>query len=114
AVRTQTYTMSSTGWKGDRKADDSLSARTSDGQEVSVDVSVRFHPDAEHIYRLHQRIGPDYVHKIIRPEIRSQTRVAIAEFPVDDVYARKREQVQQRISERLEASLSKNDIVVDE
>jgi prohibitin 2 len=113
-VRTQTYTMSSTSWEGDRKGDDSLSARTSDGQEVKVDVSIRFHPDAANIYRLHQRIGPDYVRKIIRPEIRSQTRVAIAEFPVDDVYARKREEVERRIGDRLKASLSKNDIIVDE
>jgi prohibitin 2 len=113
-VRTQTYTMSAAHWDGELRGDDSLSALTSDGQEVKVDVSVRFHPNATNIYRLHQRIGPDYIRKIIRPEIRSQTRVAIAEFSVDDVYSRKREQVQQRISDRLKASLSKNDIVVDE
>jgi prohibitin 2 len=113
-VRTQTYTMSSTSWEGEVRGDDSLAARTSDGQEVRVDVSVRFHPDARGIHRLHQRVGPDYIRKIIRPEIRSQTRVAIAEFTVDDVYARKREEVQRRISDRLKASLSKNDLIVDE
>jgi regulator of protease activity HflC (stomatin/prohibitin superfamily) len=59
-------------------------------------------------------VGPDYINKIIRPEIRSQTRVVIAEFPIDDVYSRKRELVQQRISERLTRSLSNNDIIVDE
>src|SRR5262249_39702197 len=113
-VRTQTYTMSATNWEGDVHGDDSLTALTSDGQEVKADVSVRFHPDAAHIYRLHQRVGPDYVRKIIRPEIRSQTRVAIAEFSVNDVYARKREEVERRISDRLKASLGKNDIIVDE
>jgi prohibitin 2 len=113
-VRTQTYTMSGTQWEGEVKGDDSLSALTSDGQVVTIDISVRFHPNAATIYRLHQRVGPHYATKIIRPEIRSQTRVAIAEFPVGDVYSRKREEVERRITERLTRSLAQNDIVVDE
>lgn len=113
-VRTQTYTMSETNWEGEVHGDDSLSALTSDGQVVRADISVRFHPDAANIYRLHQRIGSDYINRIIRPEIRSQTRIVIAEYPVDDVYARKRSQVQQRIEERLARSLKENDIIVDE
>jgi prohibitin 2 len=113
-VRTQTYTMSEVSWEGEVHGDDSLTALTSDGQSVKIDISVRFHPDADHIYRLHQRVGPDYVSKIIRPEIRSQVRIAIAELPVGDVYSSKRELVQQRISERLSKSLRENDIVVDE
>jgi regulator of protease activity HflC (stomatin/prohibitin superfamily) len=113
-VRTQTYTMSEVNWEGEVHGDDSLTALTSDGQEVKIDISVRFHPDAAKIWRLHQRIGPDYVSKIIRPEIRSQVRIAIAEFPVGDVYSSKRELVQEKISERLSKSLRENDILVDE
>lgn len=113
-VRTQTYTMSELAWEGEVKGDDSLSALTSDGQVVKIDISLRFHPDANMIWRLHQRVGPDYSNKIIRPEIRSQTRIAIAEFPVEDVYSGKREVVQQRIADRITRSLKNNDIVVDE
>ena len=113
-VRTQTYTMSSQSWDGEMHGDDSLSALTSDGQAVNVEISVRFHPDAANLHRLHQKIGPDYANKIIRPEIRSKTRVVIAEFTVDDVYSAKRELVQQRIAEMLTQSLAGNDIVVDE
>jgi regulator of protease activity HflC (stomatin/prohibitin superfamily) len=113
-VRTRTYTMSAIHWDGEMQGDDSLKTLTSDGQEVTVDISVRFHPDGTKVHRLHQRIGPDYVNKIIRPEIRSQTRVAVAEFPVGDVYSRKREVVEQHIAERLTRSLAQNDIVVDE
>jgi regulator of protease activity HflC (stomatin/prohibitin superfamily) len=113
-VRVQTYTMSETNWEGEVRGDDSLSALTSDGQVLKIDISVRFHPDARHVYRLHQRVGPDYVNKIIRPEIRSKTRVIIAEFPVEDVYARQRERVESLIGDSLKRSLSENDLVVDE
>jgi len=113
-VRTQTYTMSRTPWEGEVRGEDALAALTSDGQVVTVDISVRFHPDAARLHRLHQSLGPEYVSKVIRPEIRSQTRLALAEYPVEDVFARKREAIQEQIARRLTESLNRSDIVVDE
>lgn len=113
-IRTQTYTMSATSWEGEIKGDDSLKVLTSDGQEVRIDVSVRFHADRDQVYRLHQKVGPDYINKIIRPAVRSQTRVVISEFPVNDVYAAKRELIEKRIEEKLRLDLKKSDIILDE
>jgi regulator of protease activity HflC (stomatin/prohibitin superfamily) len=113
-VRTQTYTMSASSWEGEVKGDDSLTALTSDGQVVTLDMSVRFHPDKDRIYQLHQKIGPDYANKIIRPAARSQARVIVAQFPVSDVYAAKRELIEKRIEDALRKSLGENDIVLDE
>jgi len=113
-VRTRTYTMSATHWEGEVKGDDSLTALTSDGQTVKIDISVRFHPDGANIFRLHQRVGPTYVSKIIRPEIRSKARAVVAEHTVQEVYSTKREAIEQRIADQLTASLKQNDILVDE
>jgi prohibitin 2 len=113
-VRTQTYTMSGVSWEGEIKGDDALQVLTSDGQKVSIEVSIRFHPDRDKIYRLHQRLGSDYVNKIIRPTVRSQTRVVIAAHPVTDVYSAKREQIAREIETRLRTDLARNDIVLDE
>lgn len=113
-VRTQTYTMSATSWEGEVKGDDSLTALTSDGQVVKIDISVRFHPDATKIYEIHQKVGPDYANKIIRPAVRSQVRVVVAQFPVSDVYATQREEIERRIETNLKKSLAENNIVLDE
>lgn len=113
-VRTQTYTMSATTWEGEVKGDDSLSALTSDGQVVKIEISVRFRPDASKIYNLHQQVGPDYANKIIRPLIRSQVRVTVAQFPVNDVYSAKREEIERRITASLKKSLAENAIILDE
>ncbi|HVF85876.1 MAG TPA: SPFH domain-containing protein [Abditibacteriaceae bacterium] len=113
-VRTQTYTMSATSWEGELKGDDSLTALTNDGQVVKIDISVRFHPDATKIYQIHQKVGPDFANKIIRPAVRSQVRVVIAQFPVNDVYATKREEIERRIEVNLKKSLAENNIVLDE
>lgn len=113
-VRTQTYSMSKTHWEGEVKGDDSLSALTEDGQTVSVDISVRFRLDPNNLWRLHKEVGPDYIGKIIRPEVRSHTRIVIAQYPVTDVYSRKRQAIEDEIAARLTRSLSRNYIIVDE
>ena len=113
-VRTQTYTMSATQWEGEVRGDDSLTALTSDGQSVKVDLSVRYHPDPTKVANLHQEIGPDYVGKVIRPNARSQTRVVFAEYPVSDVYAAKREDIEKRIADGMRQSLAQSDIILDE
>ncbi|MBW3636249.1 MAG: prohibitin family protein [Armatimonadetes bacterium] len=113
-VRTQTYTMSAISWEGETKGDDSLTALTADGQEVKIDVSVRYHPDANKIYQLHKSIGVDYANKIIRPAARSAARVVFAEYPVGDVFSTRRELITQRITENLRRSLGQNNIILDE
>ena len=113
-VRTQTYTMSAVQWEGEIKGDDSLTALTSDGQVVRVDLSVRYHPDPTKVANLHQRIGPDYANKVIRPNALAETRVILAEYPVSAVYAAKRELIEQRIAQGLQKSLAQSDIILDE
>ena len=113
-VRTQTYSMSRVHWDGEVRGDDSLTALTADGQTVNVDISVRFHPDPENVWRLHREVGADYVNKILRPEIRSQTRVAISEFPVTEVYSASRQVVEDKIETRLRESINRTYLIVDE
>jgi len=113
-VRTRTFTMSDESAEGEIRGDAGLSTLTKDGQEVKVDLSVRFHPDPENVFRLHQSVGQDYLNKVIRPEIRSQTRLAIAQYPVSDVYSVKRTEVEKLINDRLRASLSGHHVIVDE
>jgi regulator of protease activity HflC (stomatin/prohibitin superfamily) len=113
-VRTRTYSMSRVHWEGEVPGDDSLAALTADGQTVAVDISVRFRPDAENVWRLHKEVGTDYVNKVLRPEIRSQTRAAISEFPVTEVYSAERQAVEDRIESRLRESLERTYLKIDE
>ncbi len=113
-VRTQTYSMSRVHWDGEVRGDDSLSVLTADGQTVSVDISVRFRPNPDNVWRLHKEVGTDYISKILRPEIRSQARVAISDFPVTEVYSEARQEVEDRIESRLRASVQRTYLIIDE
>jgi len=112
--RTQTYSVGKRHWRGEVRGDASLSALTADGQTVTVDVSLRFRIDPKTLWILHKKVGPDYINKILRPELRSHTRLVISDYPVADVYSEKRQAIEDKIEKRLTASLTKTHLLVDE
>jgi regulator of protease activity HflC (stomatin/prohibitin superfamily) len=76
------------GRKPDR--DDSLWSPTQEGLQVGIDLTVWHHLDPHKVTDIHQRIGPDYEEKIIRPAVRSVIRLVISEYAVMDVYSARR------------------------
>jgi regulator of protease activity HflC (stomatin/prohibitin superfamily) len=112
-VRTQEYTMSVAAGEGAVYSDDSMTAPTSDGQTVWVDATVLFHVDREMAAELFQEVGPDYVQKIVRPIARSQIRAQIAKYTAIDVYAKKRDDAESEINERIKELYAEKDIVLE-
>ena len=113
-MKARTYTMSIATLEGEIKGDDSLQALTSDGQNVLLDISVRYHPDVDNLDKLHRRIGIDYVNKVLRPQVRSIVRMIVSEYPVLDVYSGKRMLIQAEIRHKMRDSLKKNFITCEE
>ncbi len=112
-VRTQEYTMSVAAGEGAVYHDDSMTAPTSDGQTVTVDATVLFHVDHQKAAELFHSVGPDYVQKIIRPIARSQIRSQIAEYTAIDVYAKKRDEAESKINDRIETLYAEKDIILE-
>jgi len=113
-IKARTYTMSIAPLEGEMKGDDSLQALTSDGQNVLLDISVRYHPDADNLVNLHRRLGVDFVNKVLRPQVRGIVRMIVSDYPVLDVYSGKRLLIQSEIEKRLAESFKKNFIICDE
>ena len=116
-VKAQTYTMSGSATEANQQAgnsNDALLALTADGQPVSLEMSVRYHVDPQQTWKLHQEIGPDYLSKVVRPEVRSDVRMIIAQYPVVDVYGPKRADIIAQIDSRLRRELARNYVVLDE
>jgi len=123
-IKTRTYTMSGSSQESNRPAesrsdseqvpDDSLTALTSDGLPVTLDLSIRFHIDPDSVWRLHQQIGPEFVDRVVRPQSRSIARMTFAGFPVIDVYSGKRQAIVDEISTQLREKFKQNYLVLDE
>ena len=94
--------------------DDSLTALTSDGLPVTLDLSIRFHIDPDNVWRLHKQIGPEFIDRVVRPQSRSIARMTFAGFPVIDVYSGKRQAIVDGISTQLREKFKQNYLVLDE
>jgi prohibitin 2 len=114
-LRRLEYTMSGVSGEG-RKSDidDSLWSPTKEGLQVGIDLTVWHHLDPERVISIHQKIGPDYEDKIIRPAIRSVIRLVISEYAVMDVYSSRRAEIQDEINRKTKALIEKDGFVVDE
>ena len=76
---------------------DTYNAITKDGVSINATINIRFRLKHDAVPQLHQAIGPDYVARLVRPEIGSRAREVIAEYTAEEVYSTKRQDVQRGI-----------------
>ena len=114
-LRRLEYTMSGVSGEGRKtNIDDSLWSPTQEGLQVGIDLTVWHHLDPAQVVTIHQKIGPDYEEKILRPAVRSVIRLVISEYPVMDVYSSKRAQIQDEINVKIKALVEKDGFIIDE
>ena len=71
SIAKQTYTMSSTSSEGAVQGDDSIQARTKDGQQIFVDASVIYAADPTQLIQLHITWQNRYEENVVRPVARA-------------------------------------------
>ena len=116
SVRSQTYTMGQPGLdKGsDIPSGEPVEGRSEDGQKVTLDISVRYHLSPDEVWELHRDIGEDYHSKIIKPQVRSDARMIISEYPGIDIFSLRRYEMQQKIEKRIKEALAPTYVIIEE
>ena len=92
---------------------DTIDALTVDGLAVKVRYSVRYYLDKDILPLLHQRVGPDYVNVVVRPEIRSVIRMVFGQYKPEEIYATQKA-IQERISVLSKTHLEARFIALDD
>ena len=109
----QTYTMSSEALEGEKIGDDSIAARTSDGQAVYVDVSVIYRIDSNDVIRIHIDLQDRYVQDYIRPVLRGIVRTEVSQFTADEVNSSKRKNLEAILDEKMREAFGEKGFVLD-
>jgi regulator of protease activity HflC (stomatin/prohibitin superfamily) len=110
SISNQTYTMSAVATEGQVQGDDSIRARTKDGQEVILDASVIYRVDPKKVVQLHIVWQDKYQEGIVRPEARGVIRDAVSQYGVEEVVSSKRAEMVQFITDQLGATLAENNL----
>lgn len=109
----QNYTMSTEPLEGDKVGDDSIAARTSDGQAVYIDASVIYRIDANEVIRVHIDLQNRYVEDFVRPVIRGIVRTEVSQFTADEVNSSKRKNLESNLEELLRQAFDEKGFILD-
>jgi regulator of protease activity HflC (stomatin/prohibitin superfamily) len=111
-IARQTYTMSAVATEGAVVGDDSIKARTSDGQEIVIDASVIFQVDPNQVIQIHILWQNRYIDDLVRPQSRGIIRDVISQYKVDEVVTGKRDEMAQEIHDSLAEKFSANGLTL--
>lgn len=110
----QTYTMASTVSEGDKRGNDSIRARTSDGQEVRIDTSLIFRINAEQVVTLHIDWQSRYIEELIRPVVRGVVRTEVSRYKAGEVNSSQRADLEASLGRILGQEFADKGLLVDQ
>jgi regulator of protease activity HflC (stomatin/prohibitin superfamily) len=114
SISKDTYTMSIAHTEGQIQGDDSIAARTSDGQEVYVDASVIFSLNPSQVLDVHINWQDRYIDGLVRPSVRGVIRDAVSQFKVNEVYSTQRDQLKLMIETEMDKVLEENGLLLSD
>lgn len=113
-VKTQNYTMSGVNDEGHKTGDDAIRVLTSDGLEVTIDLTVLYRIVASEAPKLLKETGDDYENKIVRPLTRTKIRDNAVYYQAVDLFGNKRDEFQQRIYKSIEDDFKKRGLMLEQ
>ena len=113
-IKTQNYTMSGVHDEGNQTGDDAIRVLTSDGLEVTIDLTVLYKLLPSEAPRLVRETGVDYTDKIVRPLTRTKIRDNSVYYEAVSLYSNKRDEFQQRIFKSIDEDFKKRGLILEQ
>jgi regulator of protease activity HflC (stomatin/prohibitin superfamily) len=112
SISRQTYTMSVATQEGQVQGDDSIRARTMDGQEINVDASVIYAIDPNKVIEMHIEWQDRYEDGVVRPLARGIIRDIASQYGIQEIVSSKRTEMEQTITNELQTKLEENNLML--
>ncbi len=113
-IKTQNYTMSGSNDDGHRSEDDAIKVLTSDGLEVTIDLTVLYRVVPADAPRLLVETGFDYKDKVVRPIARTSIRDNAVYYQAIELFSTKRDEFQNRIYKSIENDFKKRGLLLEQ
>jgi len=114
-ITTQAYTMSGSEIEQSQISDQAIRVLSSDGLEVTIDMTVLYRVDPKKTPDIRREIGPgfSYIDKIVRPTARTRIRDNAVIYNAVDLYSLRREEFQQKIFESIRDDFAARGIILE-
>jgi regulator of protease activity HflC (stomatin/prohibitin superfamily) len=113
-ISQQSYSMVAEASVGETRDDEPVGARSIDGQEVTIDVTILYsiNPDDANLQRFHVRWGDRYIAEFIRPTARSVVREAVARFRAEDIYGEGRTEMEETMETLMRTRIEREGFIL--
>jgi regulator of protease activity HflC (stomatin/prohibitin superfamily) len=111
-ISNRNYTMSIAGSEGNIQGDDSIAARTADGQEIYVDASVIFAIDPNKVIDVHIKWQNRYEDDLVRAQARGIVRDVVSQYNVGEVVTTERFNMVNTIQTNMSKKLADNGLIL--
>lgn len=91
-----------------------MAVLSSNGLEISLEVSTWYQPLYGKLPHLHKEKGQDYLNRVVRPAIRSASRSVIGRYTPEEIYSTKRDAIQTEIFEETKKILDNQYVQLNE
>lgn len=106
------YTMSIAVNENPSIGDDSITARTADGQEIFVDATVIYSINPDNVIDVHIYWKDTYTDGLIRPLSRGVIRDVVSQYGVEEVYSSKRFEMAEKLRTTMAEKLNENGLLL--
>jgi regulator of protease activity HflC (stomatin/prohibitin superfamily) len=89
----------------ENKIEETMDVLDKNGLNISVDVTVRFHPKYNEIGTIQENFRGDYIQRLVIPEARSTVRQVMGRYTAEEIYSTKRPEVEAAIKEETRSVL---------
>lgn len=85
-----------------------------DGLDIEIEATVRYKPVDRLIARLHKEVGPDYLQKIVLPEVHSALRAVVSRYRPEELYAASFLEIQQDVVQLARGQVRNRYVLIDD
>ena len=96
------------------KLDYTVPVLSTDGLEIDVDITARYRPVPRTTPQLHQQVGPDYVERIIVPELVAAVREVMGGYRPEELYSGRTVEMQNQIAARAAFNVRDRFVILDD
>jgi prohibitin 2 len=108
-ARLKEVTLETAG-KGNTPSEQAIQARSKEGLDIGIDITVQYRIKRSEAAQLHQNVGPLYLDTLIVPQIRSKVRDGVGLFNAAELISTQRTQLEGAIIKDLSEDLDKQHI----
>ena len=114
-IYNQTFSISRSSFeRGQPGVDDTISARSKEGQEILMDASLIFRIDPARLNEVHILWQDRYIENLIRPLVRGYVRGRASQLTVEQIYSSERFPMEKAIFEDMSVVLEENGFIAQE